>query len=75
MTPDLIEYASIRGVDPGPTFEAFKLYWSNKPKDATKLDWNKTWQSWVLKDAKDAKQKNAPRKTRFDEIMGMRNGR
>lgn len=26
----------------------FKNYWLTKPRDATKLDWSRTWQNWVV---------------------------
>jgi hypothetical protein len=68
-------YAESKGVDPEPTFEAFCAYWRNRPKDAEKLNWDLTWHSWVLKDAKDTKQRNAPKPTRYDQIQAMRNGR
>ncbi len=29
----------------------FRSYWVSKPKDATKLDWNLTWQTWVRKES------------------------
>jgi virulence-associated protein VagC len=72
LTDERAEYAKARGVNPLPTFEAFLAYWRSKPKDNTKLDWNATWHSWVLKDAKDAAQHNAPKPTRFEQIQAMR---
>lgn len=67
LTPERRQYAMSKGVDPDPTFEAFVAYWRSKAKDNTKLEWDDTWHSWVLKEAKEAKQKNTPRKSRFDE--------
>lgn len=62
-------YAESKGVDPESTFEAFCAYWRSKPKHADKLSWDLTWQSWVLKDAKDAKQRNgSARKTKFAQL-------
>jgi hypothetical protein len=72
LTAERRDYAIAKGVEPDSTFEAFTLYWSNKPTGATKLNWDKTWQSWVLKDAKDAKARSAPKPTRFDQIQAMR---
>ena len=31
----------------------FRNYWAAKPNNATKLDWDATWQNWVLKAAED----------------------
>lgn len=72
LTEERREYARVRGVAPEPTFEAFLAYWRTKPKDNTKLDWNLTWHSWVLKDAKDVSQRDTPRKGRFDQVMEQR---
>lgn len=72
LTDDRRAYAIAKGIEPEPTFEAFSAYWRSKAKDNTKLDWDATWHTWVLKDAKDLKARTTPRKTRFDEIMEMR---
>lgn len=72
LTEERRAYAVSKLVNPEPTFEAFVAYWRAKPKNNTKLDWDLTWHSWVLKDAKDTQQRNAPRKTRYQEIMEMR---
>jgi hypothetical protein len=74
LTDERIEYAKRRGIDPQPAFDAFVAYWRSKAKENTKLDWNLTWYSWVLKDAKDRKQRLEPKPTRFEEIQRMRNG-
>ena len=72
LTDERRAYAVSKRVDPGSTFEAFTTYWRSKSANATKLDWDLTWHSWVLREAKDTRQRSAPRKTRFDEIMEMR---
>lgn len=69
LTAERRAYALSKLVDAEPTFEAFVAYWRSKARDNTKLDWDATWHSWVLKDAKDTKQHNAPRKTRYDQAM------
>ena len=39
-------YARSRGLDPGEELEAFRDHWLAKPRDNTKLDWARTWQTW-----------------------------
>jgi hypothetical protein len=74
LTEDRRQYAVTKGVEPDSTFEAFVAFWRSKAKDNTKLDWNLTWYSWVLKEAKEARQRSAPRKSRFDQAMEHLNG-
>lgn len=69
LTEDRYAYALGKGVEPESTFEAFRAYWHAKPKDNTKLDWDLTWQSWVLREAKDRRERTPPRKTRFEQAM------
>lgn len=38
------------GIDPDLETEKFRLYWESKSgSGATKLDWEKTWKSWMLR--------------------------
>jgi hypothetical protein len=38
----------------------FLNYWAAKPKNATKLDWGKTWENWVMKAADDRRPRAGP---------------
>lgn len=41
--------------------QRFADYWQNKTgKDATKLSWDRAWQTWMLKAEKDARAKGRP---------------
>lgn len=46
---ELIEWARIEcpRVDVHVETESFVDYWLAKPSNATKLDWNRTWKSWM----------------------------
>lgn len=47
------QFARDCGLDPDRTETIFKNFWHAKSgKDACKLDWDKTWQNWCLRDAK-----------------------
>ena len=52
LTPERKAYAEAHGIaDPGHTFAMFATYWQGKSgAAATKVDWDATWQHWVLKD-------------------------
>lgn len=43
-------FAEREGVDCRPCIEPFALFWASKASNATKLDWEKTFMSWVLRD-------------------------
>jgi hypothetical protein len=61
-------YAFEHQVDADSTFEAFCAYWRAKPFNATKLDWDLTWKSWVMRESKDAARAQARRQTRFEQL-------
>ena len=52
-TPENIEYALAKGLSldrVNVEAEKFRNYWTAKAgKDAAKLDWDATWQNWILK--------------------------
>lgn len=60
-TPDTISW-TIQHLDresANREIEKFRNYWYAKPgKDATKLDWDRTWRNWVL-NAAPAKRRNS----------------
>jgi uncharacterized protein YdaU (DUF1376 family) len=59
-------YAKDHDVNPDQAFALFTTYWRAKSgAGATKIDWDATWQHWVLKDAKTTADRDRPRKTRF----------
>jgi uncharacterized protein YdaU (DUF1376 family) len=59
-------YAKDHDVNPDQAFALFTTYWRGKSgSGATKIDWDATWQHWILKDAKTTADKDRPRKTRF----------
>lgn len=65
-------YATGQGLDP-PIIqreaEKFRNYWHAKSgKDATKLDWSKTWQNWCI-NAAERKPANTPSPTNQGGIM------
>lgn len=46
------EYAASLGLDVARVAERFRNYWHAKAgRDATKLDWSKTWRNWCASDA------------------------
>ena len=45
-------------LDLGVVAENFRSYWVAKPSDATKLDWDLTWQTWVRKEKASPMAKN-----------------
>lgn len=46
------EYARKLGLEPKPVFTVFRNYWQSKAgRDATKIDWQKVWQNWCLREA------------------------
>ncbi len=74
MTEERKRYASAQGIDPVKTMEDFRDYWiAASGAKARKHDWDATWRMWCRNQAERSQAKIAPRKTRFDEIMGMRN--
>lgn len=52
-TPEMIAYCreTRPELDPNVVAENFRCYWVSKPTEATKLDWNLTWQTWVRKES------------------------
>lgn len=46
----LIQFAKAKrpDLDLNETVRMFKNYWLSKPKDATKLNWNLTFENWVM---------------------------
>jgi uncharacterized protein YdaU (DUF1376 family) len=46
----LIQFAKVKrpDLDLNETVRMFKNYWLSKPKDATKLNWNLTFENWVM---------------------------
>jgi hypothetical protein len=73
LTEPRSQYAKDQGIDPIRTMEDFRDYWiSASGAKARKHDWDATWRMWCRNQAQRARASSAPRKTRFDEIMGMR---
>jgi hypothetical protein len=59
LTPKRAAFALGEGLAPERTFDAFCDYWNAKPGQAgTKLDWDRTWQTWC--------------RTQADRIPGVR---
>lgn len=52
LTPEWRTIAQVHRLAPEATFRYFKNYWLAKPgKEATKLDWTRTWANWCAKEA------------------------
>lgn len=63
VTPDMVAWARERAphVDGRYETEKFINHWSSKPgRDATKLDWVKTWKNWMLTAAERAPSRASP---------------
>lgn len=48
-SPEMLEWAAEKhpGVDVAKATLNFKDYWETKPSNNTKLDWVRTWQTWI----------------------------
>lgn len=60
VTPDMVDWARRRCplVDGARSTERFVNYFASKSgRDATKIDWRRTWQNWLLKDQEDAERR------------------
>ena len=47
-TTEYIQDKGIKTINIDDEELKFYNYWTSKSKDATKLDWDKTWQNWIL---------------------------
>ena len=66
VTSEMVSWAREHAplVDGSRSTQRFENYWLAKTgKDATKLDWKRTWQNWLLKDQQDAERLGGPRRT------------
>lgn len=63
VTDDMTAWAkkSAPAVDLAFETDQFVDYWSSKPTNATKLNWDATWRSWMRKAQKDAAERAARR--------------
>ncbi len=60
------------GVDPRESLRSFRNYWLSKGgAGATKLDWERTFDNWVLRDFEAGKLSRVP-PSRADEVLGQR---
>ena len=70
LTESRRQYAADQGLDPNRVFQMFTTYWQGKAgAGGCKINWDSTWQHWCLKDAEKNVRRDAPRKTRFDQLM------
>lgn len=51
-------------VDPILETETFRNFWTAKPDNATKLNWDSTWRNWILKSKPSRRSEGTPSKTR-----------
>jgi uncharacterized protein YdaU (DUF1376 family) len=66
----LIQFAKVKrpDLDLNETVRMFKNYWLSKPKDATKLNWNLTFENWVMNQkASYAKQVAQPTSSAYGD--------
>jgi hypothetical protein len=69
VTPEMREWASENAplVNVNRATTLFVNYWRAKTgKDATKLDWERTWQNWLLKDQGDEERRPGAKRTTID---------
>jgi hypothetical protein len=66
VTPSMVAWARENAplVDGPRATLRFENYWLSKTgKDASKLDWERTWRNWMLKDQEEAERRGGPRRT------------
>ncbi|MGN6200002.1 hypothetical protein [Humibacter sp.] len=71
MTPDMAAWARDECplVDGRRSTERFVNHFTAKTgRDATKLDWERTWKNWLLKDQQDA-ERARPKKTKDEQVI------
>jgi hypothetical protein len=56
-SPKTVDRFQSEGIDAMGSLENFQLYWLPKVRDATKLDWDKTFIAWVKRDVDSGKAK------------------
>jgi hypothetical protein len=76
VSPEMVAWAREKtpSVDGATETEKFRLYWSSKSgKDATKIDWEKTWKMWML-NAKDRSPTGRARPSGKTQVFTSPNG-
>jgi hypothetical protein len=72
VTPKMVAWAREHAplVDGPRSTLRFENYWIAKTgKDATKRDWERTWQNWLLKDQEDAERRPGAKATPTDRAL------
>lgn len=73
LTAEMKQWAGARAplVNVERSTEKFVNYWRAKAgRDATKKDWRRTWNNWLLSDQEKA-ERNAPRGSAFDQAVNV----
>ena len=71
-SPETIAWAKANHphVDLKRSHETFVNHWLSSSRNATKLDWDRAWRNWVIKDSRDHAPARSTTSTTADAVAG-----